>query len=179
MSARYDVVIAGGGIVGTLLGLALARAGLRAAICDPVPSRTRQAADFDGRAYAIAASGQRMLAALGLWDAIAPGAQPMTDILVSDGRPGEAPSPQILHFDHRSGDGGPFAFMIEDRVLRAALMDAASGAAGLDLLAPATVTAETAGPGRITVTLDDGRELEAGLLAACDGRASAVARRAG
>lgn len=179
MSMRTDVVIAGGGIVGTLLGIALARAGLGAAIVDPVPAGARQAGDFDGRAYAIAASGRRMLEALGIWAAIAAEAQPMTDILVSDGRPGEAPSPRMLHFDHREGDGGPFAWMIEDRVLRAALIEAAAATPGLVHLAPAAVVAETPGPGGIVVALADGRTVGAAMLAACDGRASAVARRAG
>ena len=44
---------------------------------------------FDGRSTALALTSQRLLAALGLWDRLAPDAQPIRHIKVSDGRPGE------------------------------------------------------------------------------------------
>ncbi|MEM9049065.1 MAG: FAD-dependent monooxygenase [Pseudomonadota bacterium] len=174
-----DVIVAGGGIVGTLLGVALAQSGLRVTVCDALPEATRRAADFDGRAYAVAAAGQRMLATLGLWNSLAPHAQAMTDIRVSDGRPGEDPAPPLLHFDHRETDGGPFAFMLEDRHLRAVLQDAAMATPGLTLRAPVRITHHRAENGAVLVTLADGGRLGARLLAACDGRRSAVAARAG
>ncbi|MEL6235472.1 MAG: FAD-dependent monooxygenase [Pseudomonadota bacterium] len=181
---RQDVIIAGGGIIGTLLGLALARSGLTATVCDALPEEARRADDFDGRAYAVAAAGRRMLDALGLWPALAADAQPMSRIEIADPGSGDrmagaAALPTLLQFDHRQTDGGPFAHMIEDRHLRRAVQDAAATTPGLSLRAPISVAGHQAGPGGVTVHLDDGTALAGGVLAACDGRASATARHAG
>jgi 2-polyprenyl-6-methoxyphenol hydroxylase-like FAD-dependent oxidoreductase len=40
-----------------------------------------------------------MLAALGVWEALAPHAQPIREILVTDGQAGKPASPFSLHFD--------------------------------------------------------------------------------
>ncbi|RMH49259.1 MAG: FAD-dependent oxidoreductase [Alphaproteobacteria bacterium] len=177
MGIDTDIVVAGGGIVGMTLALALRRAGFAVTLCDALPVPARADAQFDGRAYAVAAAGRRMLDALGVWQAVAPAAQAMTDILVGDSRPGEA-APPLLHFDHRESDSGPFAWMVEDHVLRIALLSALE-AAGITHLAPVTIAGQEAGPEAVAVALADGRRLRARLLAACDGRDSAIAARAG
>ena len=119
-----DVVIAGGGLVGGAMALALAQAGLRSVICDPVPGGPEGVA---GRSYSLNLATVRMLEALGLWDALAPDAQPILDIYVSDGTGGRGASPRHIHFDHREIDEGPMGHMVEDRRLRPAL-DAALAA---------------------------------------------------
>src|ERR1700761_2583188 len=94
-----DVVIAGGGLVGLPLALALAQGGLRTVIVDAAPvSRVLDPA-FDGRVSALAYASVRMLTALGVWGDRAPPAQPIREILVSDGKIGQAASPFSLHFD--------------------------------------------------------------------------------
>jgi 2-octaprenyl-6-methoxyphenol hydroxylase len=49
-----DVIIAGAGVAGATLALALARAGLSPVLVDPQPFERQLAPDFDGRAWAIA-----------------------------------------------------------------------------------------------------------------------------
>ena len=48
-----DVIIAGAGMAGTTLALALAGAGLTAILIDPQPFEAQTAPTFDGRASAI------------------------------------------------------------------------------------------------------------------------------
>src|SRR5580704_17644033 len=86
-----DVIIAGAGMTGATLGLALASAGLTPILIDPQPFEAQLAPTFDGRASAIAFSSFRQWSALGLGEALAPHAQRIEQILVTDGHsPGPA-----------------------------------------------------------------------------------------
>jgi 2-octaprenyl-6-methoxyphenol hydroxylase len=173
-----DVLIVGGGLNGPALALALAGAGLRSVVVDAQPARARAGVAFDGRAYALSIASQRLLAAVGVWDRVAGAAQPILQIKASDGRAGEGVSPLFLQFDAAEIEEGPMGFMVEDRHLYAALQDAME-AAGVTVLAGATVAAQEAGAGGAAVVLADGRRLAGRLIAGCDGRGSGTAARAG
>jgi 2-octaprenyl-6-methoxyphenol hydroxylase len=67
---KYDVVIAGGGMIGTSLALALAPLSLRVAIVEPVPRAAAEQPSFDDRSTALSRSTQRMYSAMNLWDDI-------------------------------------------------------------------------------------------------------------
>src|SRR5688572_17448833 len=82
-----DVLIGGGGLVGQTLALALDSAGVSVAVVDASKPAETLAEHFDGRAFAIAFASFRMWRALGLGDALDPVAQPIEQILVTDGRP--------------------------------------------------------------------------------------------
>ncbi|MDK3019919.1 FAD-dependent monooxygenase [Pseudodonghicola flavimaris] len=178
MSADSDILIVGGGLNGPALALALARAGQRVTVIDALPETARKDAGFDGRAYALALASQRLLAGIGIWDQIADQAQPMLDIKVTDGHAGLGPSPFFMHFDHAEIEEGPMGYMVEDRHLRRAFLDAMD-AAPLITQVDGRVVAQSVAPGAVTVTLEDGRSLSGRLLVGCDGRASGTARRAG
>lgn len=178
MNQDSDILIAGGGLNGPVLALALARAGFSVTLVDAAAPAARLAR-FDGRAYAIAASSRRMLARLGLWNQLAPQAQEMVEIKVTDGRAGEGPSAWWLHFDSAEIEEGPMGHMVEDRHLRSALAAALKAMQGVTLRAPAKVVAQETSAGGVSVTLDSGEVLRAGLLVGCDGRASGTAARAG
>src|ERR1051325_6568283 len=96
---QADVLIAGGGMVGLTLGLALARGGMEVTVVDSLTPATQCEPRFDGRVSALAYASVRMLSALGVWEQLAPHAQPIREILVTDGKPGMPASPFSLHFD--------------------------------------------------------------------------------
>ncbi|HEY0214701.1 MAG TPA: UbiH/UbiF/VisC/COQ6 family ubiquinone biosynthesis hydroxylase [Paenirhodobacter sp.] len=179
MKHDSDVLITGGGLNGPALALALAQAGLTVTVIDAAPPRARAEAAFDGRAYALALASQRLLAAIGVWPAFADQTQPMLEVKASDGHPGEGAAPLWLHFDSRELDQSPVGYMIEDRFLYRALLDAMAAQPGLTLIQNTTVTAQDIGPGQVTVTLSDGRTLTARVLVGADGRRSGTAERAG
>lgn len=179
MDETTDIVITGGGLNGPALALACASGGLTVRVLDAAPRETLADPGFDGRAYALALSTRRMLAALGLWDGVADRSQPIEDIKVSDGVAGEGASPLFLHFDHTEIAEGPMGHMLEDRYLRRALAEAAEAAPGVTLEYGAKVVAQAEVPGGVEVTLADGSTRRARLLVGADGRASATARRAG
>ena len=179
MKTDTDVIIVGGGLNGPALALALASGGIRSIIIDAMPREVRDDPDFDGRAYALSLSSVNMLKALGIWSEIAENAQPMLDIVVTDGKAGEGASPLHLHFDHREIEEGPMGHMVEDRYLRHALLTAIDAAPLIEHIAPQMVTGQTVTEGHASVTLQDGRELSAPLIVGCDGRKSQTAVRAG
>ncbi|MFN4059916.1 MAG: UbiH/UbiF/VisC/COQ6 family ubiquinone biosynthesis hydroxylase [Paracoccus hibiscisoli] len=177
MTQDFDIVIAGGGLNGPTLALALAQVGLRVAVVNPQPARARAGAGFDGRAYSLAIASVRVLRALGLWDRLAVDAQPIHQIKASQGQPGEGAGHVFLHFDSAELGEGPVGHMLEDRFLHAALVDAMAGA--VTTLPGLSVTGQEVGPAGVTAILSDGRRLTARLLVGADGRGSGVATRAG
>ncbi|MEO1312249.1 MAG: UbiH/UbiF/VisC/COQ6 family ubiquinone biosynthesis hydroxylase [Pseudomonadota bacterium] len=179
MEQITDVAIVGGGLNGPALALALAQAGITAEVFDAAPRTLFEDPEFDGRAYSIALATRRMLAALGLWDGLEAGAQPILDIKVSDGREGQGASAHPLHFDHREIAEGPMGHLVEDRHLRAALRGACAETSGITIHNDAAVIHHAVTPGGVTVTLADGSERKARVLVAADGRTSPTAARAG
>ena len=173
-----DVLIAGGGLNGTTLALALAQAGLSVALVEPRGAAMQAAPDFDGRSYAFSHASTGVMRALGLWPRLAPQAQEIREIRVSDGRAGSRPSPFVLMFDGAELEEGPMGHMVEDRHLRPALIEAAD-AAGVERIEGATVDDHRPGPSGVEATLSDGRILSARLLVGCDGGKSPTAARAG
>ncbi|MGR3713046.1 MAG: FAD-dependent monooxygenase [Shimia sp.] len=179
MSFDSDILIAGGGLNGPALALALSRAGFSVTVVDARPAPQRAGDNFDGRGYALALASKRLLAALGIWDAVAPNAQPMLDIKVSDGRAGEGPSPFFLHFDHAELEEGPMGYMLEDRYLYRAFQTAIENDPAITLLAETSVIDQATDATGATATLSIGKTHRARLLVGCDGRQSGVAQRAG
>jgi 2-octaprenyl-6-methoxyphenol hydroxylase len=181
-----DIVVAGAGMAGATFALAARQAGLSVILVDPLPFETRTAPDFDGRASAIAYSSFRQWRVLGLAEALAPHAEPIRQILVTDGRsPGAAAAPPLsayLRFDSAEiadrSDGEPLGYMLENRHIRAGLA-AAITTAQVPVLAPATVIGLEVDGGGATVRLEDGRTLRCRLVVGAEGRASPVRKAAG
>jgi len=178
---RYDceVLIVGGGLNGPALALALAAGGLSSLVLDAQPRAAHADPAFDGRAYALSLSTRRMLEVLGLWADLAGRAQPIDEIKISDGRPGEGVAPGWLHFDSAEIDEGPMGHLIEDRFLRAALLAHLDATPLAHQRAGVIAADQEVDPGGVTVALADGDTLRARVLVGCDGRESGVARHAG
>src|SRR3954462_5007271 len=177
MPAQRGIVICGGAFAGLALALAL-RQGLGrdipVIVADPAlgtrPSR-------DPRATAIVAACRRLFEALGVWGQIAPTAQPITDMVVTDSKLEDATRPVFLTFAGNVEPGEPFAHMVENRYLIDALVTRAE-AEGIDLRTTAVASYDSR-PDGIDVTLADGNVIEAGLLVAADGARSRLRERAG
>jgi len=176
---QTDVAIVGGGLNGAALALALAHAGFTVRVFDAAPLDTRSDDAFDGRATAIAAGSRAMLRKLGVWERVADTVEPISDIVVSDGRVSEGASPLFLHFDHREVGDEPFGTLVENRFLRRALYDLVAENDAIEHSAPVRVARVEYATGWAILHLDDGTTHRARLAVACDGRRSRVAREAG
>ena len=176
---RADIIIAGGGLNGPALALALAQGGLRVVLADANPPQPRSGRGFDGRVYALAAASVRLLGALGVWADLQAQAQPILGIRTSDGRPGEGAGPFFMEFDAAELEDGPMGFMLPDHDLHAALRAACAAEAGITLIDADPVVAHTPATSGVEVRLASGRVVVAGLLVGADGRGGGTAGRAG
>lgn len=173
-----DVAIIGAGPVGGALACRLAALGRRVLLVDRAPLPPMEHPDFDGRAYAIAAGSKRLLDEAGLWDQLPYPPCPILDIRVTDGKPGRAPSPLSLHFDHGAVGDEPFGWIIEARALRIALNRRLHDDPNILLLAPAAArVSRTANAASVEIT--GGASFNARLVVAADGRESPLRRQAG
>ena len=174
---RADVVIAGGGTVGLVLAIAIRTADPHARVI-LADARPPEAVSRDDRASAIAAAVRRMLDRLGVWHRVADVAEPILAMKVTDSRLADRVRPAFLTFEGQVSPGEPFAHMVPNADLLAALYQTAR-AAGVEIRAPATVQAFTAGTGWTRVRFGDGAEVDARLLVAADGLDSRLRALAG
>jgi 2-octaprenyl-6-methoxyphenol hydroxylase len=168
-----DVIIIGGGLIGSTLALALARHDVSSIVVDTQDLDSTVLPAFDGRASAIASASARMLRALGIGDVFDSHGCAIRAIRVTDGT-----APQFLHFD--AGDeGDPLGIMLENRLLRVALLKAVRETSQVTLIAPAKVASLVRDAHAATLTLADGRIFTAPLAVAADGRKSKTREGAG
>ncbi len=179
---RYDVLIAGGSFVGLTLAIALAssaRGALRIAVVDRTPLESARDRVNDGRASALSAASTHLFHSLGIWQSVAKSAQPITGIDITDSQMNSLVRPSLLHFDGDLAEGEPAAHMLENHVLRDALISKAGETAGLKFLAPESVVDFEVHANGVSAQLEHGGTIEASLLVAADGRKSAMRKRAG
>lgn len=176
-STQLDVLVAGAGYVGlaTAVSIKQARPNLHIAIVDAAPAEVWRK---DGRASAIAAAACRMLDQLGCWQEIAPEAQAITDMIITDSKSADPVRPVFLTFDGEIGAGEPFAHMIENRLLNGALRRRAAEL-GIDIIEGVAVQAFEAGTAGAKVHLADGISIDTRLLIAADGVNSRLRDMAG
>jgi 2-octaprenyl-6-methoxyphenol hydroxylase len=176
-SARQaHVLIAGGSFAGLSLAVALRQAlgpSFEVVVADPA----LDLAGSDPRASAIVAAARRLLETIGVWRQVAEGAQPILDMAITDSRLDDVARPTFLTFHGEVEEGEPFAHMIENGPLLAALV-AKAKEVGVTLMNSAVAGFEIAGD-RVMVHLQDGASLNVGLLVAADGARSSIRERAG
>jgi 2-octaprenyl-6-methoxyphenol hydroxylase len=174
---RSDVVIAGAGFAGLALAIAL-RQGLGPAfsvvVADPVLGVSH--AD-DVRASAIAAAARRLFETIGVWNDVAAEAEPILDMAITDSRLDDAVRPVFLTFAGDVAPGEPFAHMVENAPLVAALA-AKARAEGITLRSTSVAGFDSASA-RVTVQFADQSEIVTKLLVAADGARSKLRGLAG
>ena len=173
---NYDLLVIGGGLTGLALACAAAGEGLRVLVVERARLASTVAPPFDGRVTAIAPGSRRLLEAIGVWPALERDAQPIRDIEV-----GERHSPLRVHYDHRDVGNEPLGHIVENRLIRMALLKRAEALAGdsLVLAAPDTVRRLDRRAGVATAHLESGTVAQAALCAVAEGRGSLTRDAAG
>ena len=172
---RADVAIVGAGLVGGTLACALAAHGVKVALVDRTVPAAMTRDTFDGRASAVAAGGQRLLSAIGIWPHLAPFVEPIREIRVSDGD-----APLFLHYHHADIGTEVLGVMAENRHLRTATFARMAELQDtLRLIAPATVSHMTQSADAAVLHLADGREVAAAMVVTAEGRDAKLRDQAG
>lgn len=176
---RFDVAVAGAGVVGLALALAVRRS-VRphpsVAVFDPALA-TRGTAPPSLRAVAVTAGSRRFLERLGVWDALEPHAQPLTGMALTDAPASATPRPIYLTLTGEVGAGEPFAHMVVHDRLRDALAEAC-GQAGVRLRSDGVAGFE-AGREAVALRFAGGDAAATRVLIASDGGRSRLRERAG
>jgi len=171
--ARADVLILGGGLVGSALAVALDRHGLSTIVVDPADPGVTLTAGFDGRASAVASASHKMLDAIGVGDGLRGKGCEIRQIRVSDGL-----APGKLDFIPAVDDAA-LGTMYENRLLRRSLYDAAIAAAHVDVRMQTRATHIVRDADGVRATLSSGATVNADLLVAAEGRQSPTRAAAG
>lgn len=172
----WDLIVAGGGMVGASLALALARQGVRVAVIEGrPPERTWPAGEVSARVSALSRASQRILDRLGAWE-------PMTALGVSPYRAmevWEAGGSGRIRFDSADLGEPDLGHIVENRGIQRALWERLEALESAGLYCPARLADFQVTERSVRVTLEDGAHLEAALLVGADGRDSAVRLLAG
>jgi 2-octaprenyl-6-methoxyphenol hydroxylase len=169
-----DILIVGGGLVGGVAARALSHAGFDVLVVDGTDPAAAASAAFDGRASAIASASERLLSAIGIWPYLEEDVAPILDIRVADGA-----SASYLHYDHEDVGEGPLGYLTENRHIRGAVLRALGNDDGVRFLAPMRVDSLARDAHGIRAQLSDGRDVQATLAIAADGRGSKIREAAG
>ncbi|NJR13415.1 MAG: ubiquinone biosynthesis hydroxylase [Phyllobacteriaceae bacterium] len=174
---NHDIIISGAGYVGLAVAVAITQAapGLKVMMVDAAPEGAWRK---DGRASAIAAAAVRMLQTLGAWEAIAPSAQPMTEMIVTDSRTSDPVRPVFLTFDGDVAPGEPFAHMVPNLAMTTRLRDLALQA-GVTIREGVAIAGFARSGGLTHLTTAQGETLACRLAIACDGVKSTLRDKAG
>ena len=184
MNDVLDVLIVGGGPVGACMGALLARGvgqgaatPFRVAILEPHrPEAPSPEAPIDSRVVAISRSSERILQGAGAWDAVG-GARSSAYERMRIWHESVAPtSPGALVFDAADVGEPNLGYIVENRLLQAALLDAFAEAGGH--IEPAQLVSMQIGAEGVTVETT-GEKLVARLVIGADGAQSAVRQAVG
>ncbi|MEY2699749.1 MAG: hypothetical protein RIQ52_504 [Pseudomonadota bacterium] len=174
MTERYDVAIIGGGMVGGALAAALSGSGLRIVVLEheaPKPFSEDQSHDL--RVSALSIASVSLLNAVGAWAGIvARRCCPFRRMRVWEGR-GD------VEFRAEEIQEPLLGYIVENRIIQLALLERLGQMDDIELICPAETRQIDYGAEVSTVTLADGRILEARLLVAADGAQSRVRQVAG
>jgi len=172
----FDVLVVGGGIVGAATACALGNSGLHVGVIEPrLPSDNFDADHYDNRVSAITRASEQIFRVLGAWDAMrARRVTPFREMQVWDGAGRGA-----IHFDCADLGEDALGYIVENRVMQAALLETLRGLPHAGIISPAIPQQLRIDDAGAELTLADGRTLRTALIVGGDGHASWVREHCG
>jgi len=177
MQPTFDVLIAGGGMVGASLAVALKDLSLKVAMVEAHPFSDQQQPAYDDRAIALSYGSRQILQGMGVWSAIKAAATPIERIHVSDR--GHLGATRLSAKQQRVEALG---YLIQSRLYGEVMRDVLE-ASDITLIQPASVSSVESSVDHMTVKIQTmpmsakvsaDQVLQTRLLVVCDGAQSKV-----
>jgi len=177
MKTRYDVLIVGGGMVGSALACALGDSGLSVAVLERhLPAGFDPSQLHDLRVSALSIASERFLRNIGAWEGIESRRScPYRRMKVWE----KSATSAATEFDASAIGYDHLGHIVENRLIQLALLERLQAFDNIDLISPAPTQQIDYSPGATLVRLEDGRELIGRLVVAADGGDSRVRQAAG
>ena len=171
MSRRFDVIIAGGGMVGAALACALGQGGLRVAVIEPrEPEPFTPEQDYGLRVSALSIASQHIMENLGVWQQLQNWrVSPYERMSVWD-----AGGAGKIEFDVSETGERVLGYIVENALIQRALFEACDQEENIQWFCPANLQGFVADKDEVIVTLDTGEILLAQLIVGADGANSKV-----
>lgn len=171
----FDIVIAGGGMVGLSVACGLQESGLRVAIIDPSPQFDFAAESQPSvRVSAINKASQRLLEHLGVWRSIIEQRHCCYQAM----EVWEKDSFARITFDDKTFAGQGIGYIIENQIIRAALWQQVIKSKNITVLTETRLQQVAFGESETFCNLDNGTMLTARLMVAADGPQSWLRQQA-
>ncbi len=172
----YDAAVIGAGPAGLTVAVALASNGCRTVIAGP-PFNPDPAYP-DTRTTALLQGSVQLLKNIGVWDLCRPHAAPLEVIRIIDDTRRLLRAPEVA-FDSAEIGGEPFGYNIPNTALVTALRTRADTMNELEFIETAAANQIMPEDEGVQVTLKEGRDFTARLVAGADGRNSSCRKAAG
>ena len=170
---RYDVLIVGGGMVGLTLANLLNDSGLKIGVVEKFEPKA-VTDEIDIRVSAINRASCEIFKAIGVWSEMSERAGVYRDMHVWD-----SSGAGMIHFDSAEVGLDALGYIIENTVIQQALQHHAEQAENIDWLCPLSISSIQLADEWQSLSLEDGRTLQAKLIVGADGSHSQVRAAAG
>ena len=169
---KFDLIIVGAGLAGASLAAALRSSRLKIAVIESRPPA--RVDGWDSRIYAISPTNADFLSDIGAWQHLdATRLTPVYDMQIHGDAGGE------LSFSSYDCGLRELAWIVESGLMQRELWETIKRQHNLTLICPARPTAIHTSDEAASLTLDDGRTLNAKLIVAADGARSWVREQVG
>lgn len=168
---RFDIAVAGNGLAGRIAAIALSRLGYSVALIGPAPENQ------DGRTTALMDQSIAFLEGLGVWDQLSGKSAALKTMQIIDGTGRLFRAPTV---PFRASEIGldAFGYNFPNTAALGVVGDIIGQDSNIRQIEGRIASADFR-EGSVLMRLDDGRDIEAGFVAAADGRKSVLREAAG
>ena len=173
---KKQIVIAGAGLIGSTMAIALASKGFDVTVVDGAKNQDRLKRN-KGRTYALSRTSKNLLFNLGLWDSKKLNVSPIENIVLSTRKKADDTICHLAEFNKGNSDSDPSSYMIEDSYLRTVLESELDRNKKIQLVNSTEVINDETNSFETKIFLSDKSSISTEILIISGGRESGFAKR--